>query len=360
MDDDPCVRAGTRSAATCGPVRRLPGAPHCPADPIGRPLAGGPAGCATLASAGPTTERRGDDDDETGFVAHSHEGLRGASRRRWTPTGGGSRRGQPADPLALRLFADGQPAAYTYRAGDGRITVEPGGDDEAGIVVVEPSESCRGVRRPQPPKAGDDLRPAVPGTAARPSVTVRRRRRAGEAALTSTLVRPADLRRRPRRGARPRPGHIVSGSTTTPQRSHAFLQTAEFRRDPQVFDADEILAVRRRGAAMRRAGDPDDKRSWWARNAAGDDVCCRLTYVSQPLRPRRSAARRPRLRRIARSPRSAATAVVLTASDGHTVVIKNFDVVGRALSDLPCTATAWAEGHAVLCPEPGDRHPAGC
>ena len=56
------------------------------------------------------------------------------------------------------------------------------------------------------------------------------------------------------------------------------------RRDPRRVHADEIAAFDAEERRLRQQATPDDKRSWWARNAAGDDVCCRLTYVSYALR----------------------------------------------------------------------------
>jgi ectoine hydroxylase-related dioxygenase (phytanoyl-CoA dioxygenase family) len=128
----------------------------------------------------------------------------------------------------------------------------------------------------------------------------------------------------------------------------AFLHTAGFAVIRDVFAPDELAAFDAEERRLRQQATPDDKRSWWARNAAGDEVCCRLTYVSERSELIGGLHDDPRLRRIA-----ALHGAPLRPSpdrlDGHTVVIKNADVVS-GLSDLPWHRDCGMGGHPVLCP----------
>jgi hypothetical protein len=247
--------------------------------------------------------------------------------------------GQPS--LALRLVDDGAAvAAYTYRATD-RISIEPG--DGAADVVVEVD-----------PAAFADLiaeRATIFGLLFPGRLNVVRGRfddvAAWEAALTSLwferpiygddldALRALDLTRSFRLSDDD--GEIA-----------AFLHAAGFAVLRGVFDASEIAAFDAEERRLRDLATPDDKRSWWARNAAGDDVCCRLTYVSLRSELFARLHEDPRLQRIA-GLHGAPLRSAFDRLDGHSVVIKNADVVS-GLSDLPWHRDCGMGGHPVLCP----------
>lgn len=247
--------------------------------------------------------------------------------------------GQPT--LALRLVGGGGTiGAYTYRGTD-RIIIEPG-DDQAGVVVELDAE------------AFDDLvaeRATIFGLLFPGRLTIARGRFddvvAWEAALTSVwfnrpiygddldAVRHMDLTTSFRLSDR---DDAIA----------AFLHTAGFAVIRDVFDADELTAFDAEERRLRQQATPDDRRSWWARNAAGDDVCCRLTYVSSRSELFGGLHDDPRLRRIA-GLHGAPLRASFDRLDGYSVVIKNADVVS-GLSDLPWHRDCGMGGHPVLCP----------
>ncbi len=127
-----------------------------------------------------------------------------------------------------------------------------------------------------------------------------------------------------------------------------FLQVAGFAVLRGVFSEEEIAQFNAEYARLRVEAAPDDGRSWWATDSAGNEVCCRLTYVSERSAVFASMHDDPRVARIA-----ALHGGPLRPSpdrlDGYTVVMKNPDVI-RGLSDLPWHRDCGMGGHAVLCP----------
>lgn len=247
--------------------------------------------------------------------------------------------GQPA--LALRLVGDGGPLAYTYRAAGDAVSIEPG-DGGAGVIAEVDAA------------AFDDLtaeRATIFGLLFPGRINVARGRFddvvAWEAALTSVwfdrpiygddldAVRALDL------GA-------TFGLDDPDEAIASFLHTAGFAVIRGVFDAGEIAAFGAEEQRLRALATPDDKRSWWARNAAGEDVCCRLTYTSLRSELLGGLHDDPRLRRIA-ALHGAPLRPSFDRLDGHSVVIKNAEVVS-GLSDLPWHRDCGMGGHPVLCP----------
>ena len=127
-----------------------------------------------------------------------------------------------------------------------------------------------------------------------------------------------------------------------------FLRTAGFAVLRAVFTEDEIAQFNAEYARLRAAATPDDGRSWWATDSAGNEVCCRLTYVSERSSVFASMHGDPRIARIA-SLHDAPLRPSPDRLDGYTVVMKNPDVI-RGLSDLPWHRDCGMGGHAVLCP----------
>jgi ectoine hydroxylase-related dioxygenase (phytanoyl-CoA dioxygenase family) len=127
-----------------------------------------------------------------------------------------------------------------------------------------------------------------------------------------------------------------------------FLRAAGFVVLRGVFTAHEVAAFDAEVQRLRALATPDDNRSWWATNADGAEVCCRLTYMNERSTMMAGLHVDPRLERIAswhgEPLRSAPDRL-----DGHTVVIKNSAVVS-GLSDLPWHRDCGMGGHPVLCP----------
>jgi ectoine hydroxylase-related dioxygenase (phytanoyl-CoA dioxygenase family) len=241
--------------------------------------------------------------------------------------------------LAFRLD-DGR--AYTYRAVDGRVVVEPGDeradagaalDAQAFDDLVNERWTIFGLLYPGRLRVADGAFDDVA---------------AWEAALTnlwfdrpiydggSTDLMRLDLSRAFRLGDDP-DDDIAQ-----------FLRTAGFVVLRGVFDADEVAAFDREVQRLMGVATPADNRSWWATNASGDEVCCRLTYTNERSSLLADVHEDPRLQRIA-SWTGEGLRPFPDRLDGHSVVIKNSEVVS-GLSDLPWHRDCGMGGHPVLCP----------
>src|SRR5581483_263509 len=134
----------------------------------------------------------------------------------------------------------------------------------------------------------------------------------------------------------------------TDEELRRYLDRAGFLHVRGVFTAGEIDGLRSEVERRRAAATPDDGRSWWATQADGSPVCCRLIYL--PLMSATIAALGDdaRLRRIAAL---AGTPLQPTIDclDGFSVVMKHPEVV-EGLSDLPWHRDCGLGGHPVLCP----------
>jgi ectoine hydroxylase-related dioxygenase (phytanoyl-CoA dioxygenase family) len=127
-----------------------------------------------------------------------------------------------------------------------------------------------------------------------------------------------------------------------------YLRRAGFAVVRGVFTADEVATVSDEIERLRTLATPGDRRSWWAKNAAGDDVLCRLIYtslVSETIAGFAMGERFEKIMALAGTPLVRA----VDRLDGVSVVIKNSAVV-EGLSDLPWHRDCGLGGHPVLCP----------
>ena len=128
----------------------------------------------------------------------------------------------------------------------------------------------------------------------------------------------------------------------------AFLGQAGYTVLRGVFSPEEVDELNAVVAAERATAAPGDERSWWAAQADGTEVCCRLTYM---------ARRSPLVAELAADERLAHIAELAHPGlmpctdrlDGVSVVIKNPAVVS-GLSDLPWHRDCGIGGHRVVCP----------
>jgi ectoine hydroxylase-related dioxygenase (phytanoyl-CoA dioxygenase family) len=128
----------------------------------------------------------------------------------------------------------------------------------------------------------------------------------------------------------------------------AFLHAMGYLHVRAVFGRDEIARLAAVVAARQAAARPGDGRSWWATTRAGAQVLCRLIYLGLDEPAIAALNDDPRLRRLA----ALAAELLRPASDrcdGHSVVIKNADVV-EGLSDLPWHRDCGLGGHPLTCP----------
>jgi len=127
-----------------------------------------------------------------------------------------------------------------------------------------------------------------------------------------------------------------------------FLQTCGYLVLRNVFSAEEIAEMNDVVDRERQRSTPDDKRSWWATDSDGNEVCCRVTYLAERDQVFADLAADERLKVIA----ALSGAQLLSCPDrldGLGVVIKNPGVV-EGLSDLPWHRDCGMGGHFVLCP----------
>jgi ectoine hydroxylase-related dioxygenase (phytanoyl-CoA dioxygenase family) len=250
--------------------------------------------------------------------------------------------GGPGRSLALRLD---DATAFTYRTTDTGVTIEPGDDAQ---VVAELDAA-----------AFDDLlseRWSIFGLLFPGRLKVVRgtpeRFVAWEAALTNLWFdRPiygvdgVDLRDRD--GGRLDVLGTFTLADDDTDLAH-FLHTAGFAVIRDVFTAEEVAALDAEVRRLRSIATPDDGRSWWATNANGEEVCCRLTYTSERSELIAGLQDDPRLLRIA-SWHGSPLRPSPDRLDGFSVVIKN-SAVTQGLSDLPWHRDCGMGGHPVLCP----------
>jgi hypothetical protein len=127
-----------------------------------------------------------------------------------------------------------------------------------------------------------------------------------------------------------------------------FLHETGFAHVRGVFSADEVAALVAEVEAARAAARPDDGRSWWATQADGSEVCCRVIYLNQHSDRIDALGDDDRLARLAALGAPGLT-VERDCLDGMSVVIKNPEVTA-GLSDLPWHRDCGLGGHPVLCP----------
>lgn len=115
-----------------------------------------------------------------------------------------------------------------------------------------------------------------------------------------------------------------------------------------MFSPDEIARLGEIVERRREAARPGDGRSWWATRRDGTQVLCRLIYLGLVEPAVAALGSDPRLRRLMTLV-GVPLRPALDRSDGHSVVVKNADVV-QGLSDLPWHRDCGLGGHPVTCP----------
>ena len=126
-----------------------------------------------------------------------------------------------------------------------------------------------------------------------------------------------------------------------------FLDAAGYLFVRGVFGADEVAAFLREAESLRSEARKGDKLSWWGKNAAGEEILCRVTRASA----------KPQLATLASDPRLRALADLASQplvhkkgeGEGVTVIYKHPAMV-EGLGDLPWHRDCGMGGHAVMCP----------
>ena len=155
---------------------------------------------------------------------------------------------------------------------------------------------------------------------------------------SSTSRMPSDP---PTSSARSRP-------MTTPTGSREFLDRNGFLHVRGVFSPTTSRRSATRSNACVLMRPPTTAPSWWATQADGSEVCCRLIYLARSSDRIGALADDARLRRLA-ALGGEGLEPEIDCLDGLSVVIKNPDVTA-GLSDLPWHRDCGLGGHPVLCP----------
>lgn len=242
------------------------------------------------------------------------------------------------DPLALRVGD----AVFTYMPDGGTVRLAPGVDDAATVAVMEPevwSEFAHELRSCFGLMIGEVVsfdRGGFGGLVRwEPALRAVWHGRPiyDEAAVEA--ITGLDLTR--------------SFALADPEEEmRGQLARAGFVHVRGVFTEHEMQALAEDVERVKESATYDDGRSWWAKNAAGEDVCCRLIYAGERSDVVADTAADPRLRLLVDL---AGIDVALSTDrfDGESVVIKNRDVV-EGLSDLPWHRDCGMGGHPVHCP----------
>jgi hypothetical protein len=127
-----------------------------------------------------------------------------------------------------------------------------------------------------------------------------------------------------------------------------FLRTAGYLLAKSVFSREQMDDLQEHARALEARARKGDKRSWWGKNAAGEEMLCRVTHCEQVDGELGALARDPRITALAAlshhglAPRE-------ENSDGVSVLIKNPGMT-EGLSDLPWHRDCGMGGHATMCP----------
>ena len=126
-----------------------------------------------------------------------------------------------------------------------------------------------------------------------------------------------------------------------------FLRTAGYLFVRDVFLPAEVAAFRAEAAQLQREARQGDALSWWGKNAAGEEVLCRVTRgATQPhLATLPTEARLHRLKDLA----GELFVHKHGEGDGVTVIYKRPGMT-EGLGDLPWHRDCGMGGHAVMCP----------
>jgi hypothetical protein len=126
------------------------------------------------------------------------------------------------------------------------------------------------------------------------------------------------------------------------------LQRVGFLHVRGVFTTDEIDALNAEVDRLAAAATPGDGRSWWATDAAGDEVLCRLVYAGTGSARIAALPADERLRRlVALSPHEYVSAN--DRMEGEAVLLKTAGEL-KGLANIPWHTDCGLGGHPIVCP----------
>jgi hypothetical protein len=127
-----------------------------------------------------------------------------------------------------------------------------------------------------------------------------------------------------------------------------FLRAAGYILVKGVFPPGEVAELRRCGAELRALTVEGDRKSWWAKDAEGRAILCRVTHGGR-IETLRRLYDDPRLRRLQSLSHHRLVKRGKEAEDGIALLIKNPGIT-EGLSDLPWHRDCGMGGHASMCP----------
>jgi hypothetical protein len=261
--------------------------------------------------------------------------------------------GRLASPVSARLepiayaLPDGR--AYTYvPVGDG-VEVRPGDADAAHVVVMDETtwseyvhelRTCYGVLYANSASASRGRLDHL--IAWEPAVRAMFQGR--------PIYDPDTVDLRDRDGA-PLDLHRSFTLDDDPADLRHFLLTTGFAHVRSVIPAGELAAIVAEVERLQAAARPGDDRSWWARDAAGANLLCRLIFVEERSPFLAGLIGDARITGLVETVRPEGAQLVpeVGRGDGISVVIKNPGAV-EGLSDLPWHVDCGLGGHPVMCP----------
>jgi ectoine hydroxylase-related dioxygenase (phytanoyl-CoA dioxygenase family) len=128
---------------------------------------------------------------------------------------------------------------------------------------------------------------------------------------------------------------------------HYFNRTG-FALVKKVFSPAEVEVLAAEVMRLAQAAVPGDRRSWWAKNAAGDDLLTRLVYMGEKSPAMAALERDPRLLRLAAlSPEPVAAKG--NRMDSPAAILK-VPGVTSGLADYPWHVDCGLGLHPIICP----------
>jgi len=247
-------------------------------------------------------------------------------------------------PVAIRMTDGG---AYTYQAAGDGIEIVPG-DENARNVFELSHESWQAVVH--------ELETA-PGLLYGGKVKCQRgkaiRLVSWEPGLRAiyngrSVFDPDDFELRDRHGDPLDPATAFTLDSERSDMAH-FLRSAGYLVVKNVFNEKEVAAFQEAAAELRSAAVAGDRKSWWGKNASGEEVLCRVTSA-RTQSAFQDLYRDPRLTGlIGLSDTKLVSSLKPDGYEGGTVIYKNPDMV-EGLSNLPWHRDCGMGGHALNCP----------
>lgn len=237
--------------------------------------------------------------------------------------------------------------AWTYRIEDGRVAVEPGRTDGASAVSMSEaawSDFAQFIRSAPALAIGGELEFDGDGgfkLLAKWEPALR------AVYLGIPIYDPATADLADRNGDPLDLGRRFTLDDTDDELAW-FLDHVGFLHVQGVFSVAEIEALNAEVDRLAAMAQPHDGRSWWAEDAAGHDVLCRLVYPNLGSDLIDGIEEDPRLRRLVDLLHPELRAAP-DRMEGHSILIKAPGEL-KGLANIPWHQDCGLGGHPITCP----------